>query len=162
MGPFLFTILCRQRAHCKSCIFSENQILILIWRLWNSLKQKVQEQKWKLRVIPFIWVQYFTNRSIFRGSNHVLFTNVNKSATAKTVEIFNIFSKHKMISMKRQYVWVLKFLTYHIYSWFYKFVYMWSKICNFPTKNPISATELSRTKTNTFLKSPYLVDTHET
>ena len=102
----------------KSCIFSENQILILIWRLWNSLKQKVQEQKWKLRVIPFIWVQYFTNRSIFRGSFHNLFTNVNKSATAKMVEILTIFSKHKMISENRQYVWPLKFLTHHINSWF--------------------------------------------
>ena len=117
-GPVLFNKVCRQMAHCKSCIFSENQILILIWRLWNSLKQKVQEQKWKLRVIPFIWVQYFTNRSIFRGSFHNLFTNVNKSATAKMVEILTIFSKHKMISENRQYVWALKFLTYHINSWF--------------------------------------------
>ena len=115
---FCFAYFATRGRIAKVVFFPKNQILILIWRpcfWWKSLEQ---EQKRKLRVRPFIWVQYFENRSRFRGSFHDLFINVNKSATAKMVEILTIFSKHKMISENRQYVWALKFLTYHINSWF--------------------------------------------
>ena len=87
-------------------------------------KQLAQEQKWKLRVRAFIWVQYFKIRSRFRGSFNNLFTNVNKSSIQLTVDIFKPLSKHKMISINREYVWALKFLAYHINSWFYEIVYV--------------------------------------
>ena len=126
---------------CTFCFVQKHGLQIKI-KIWFSEKiQLLQSALWRQSILnkkgPNIWVgQYWflvfwfltlgskvmTKKFIFfftRVSDlEISFLVITFDPSDKMVEILKFFSKHKMISKNRQYVWALKFLTYHINSWF--------------------------------------------